>query len=86
MKAETYVAARTISPELHSYFACHRKKARERAEQLAPLPDAGTIETMIEAMLAEAGGVHRPSPEPFVQVAFEELREPSVFRLPGCRG
>jgi len=49
MKAETYVAARTISPELHSYFACHRKKARERAEQLAPLPDAGTIETMIEA-------------------------------------
>ncbi len=50
MKRETYAAARTIAPKLHAYFARHRKEAiRHRRECLAPLPDAETIEAVIDA-------------------------------------
>jgi hypothetical protein len=50
MKRETYAAARTISPKLHAYFARHREAAIRRGqEHLAPLPDAETIEAIIDA-------------------------------------
>src|SRR5438128_11069392 len=50
MKREAYAAARTISPKLHAYFARHREEAIRRGQEcLAPLPDAETIEAMIDA-------------------------------------
>jgi hypothetical protein len=50
MKRETYAAARTISAKLHAYFARHREEAIRRDQtQLAPLPDAETIEAVIDA-------------------------------------
>jgi hypothetical protein len=50
MKREAYAAARTISPKLHAYFARHRAEAVSRGqEHLAPLPDAETIEAVIDA-------------------------------------
>lgn len=50
MKREAYAAARTISPKLHGYFGRHRKEAVSRGQgHLAPLPDAETIEAIIDA-------------------------------------
>jgi len=50
MKREAYAAARTISPKLHAYFAGHRAEAIGRGQDhLAPLPDAETIEAVIDA-------------------------------------
>jgi len=50
MKRETYAVARPISRKLHDYFASRRQAALGRAqEDLAPLPDAETIEAIIDA-------------------------------------
>jgi len=50
MKREAYAAARTVSPILHAYFARHRAEAILRGQQhLAPLPEAETIEAVIDA-------------------------------------
>jgi len=50
MKREAYPAARTVSPTLHAYFARHHAEAIRRGqEHLAPLPDAETIEAVIDA-------------------------------------
>jgi hypothetical protein len=50
MNGESYAAARTIAPKLYAYFARHRTEAIEAGqENLAPLPDAGTIEAIIDA-------------------------------------
>ena len=50
MKREAYAAARTVSPALHAYFAHHRAEAIRRGrEHLAPLPEAETIEAVIDA-------------------------------------
>jgi hypothetical protein len=50
MKGEAYPAARSISPSLHAYFACHRDAALRAGEmELAPLPSAETIEAIIDA-------------------------------------
>ena len=49
MKREPYAAAKTVSPRLHSYFARHRRDAVGRGqERIAPLPDAQTIEAVID--------------------------------------
>jgi hypothetical protein len=50
MKREAYAAARSISPELHAYFACHRETALRRGETcLAPVPESEAIEALIDA-------------------------------------
>jgi hypothetical protein len=50
MKREAYAAARTVSPKLHAYFARHREQAiRRDLKHLAPLPDAETMEAVIDA-------------------------------------
>ena len=50
MKREAYPAARTVSPKLHTYFARHRAEAIGRGQShLAPLPEAETIEAVIDA-------------------------------------
>jgi hypothetical protein len=50
MEREAYAAARPLSLKLHDYFARHRDEALSRGEQqLAALPDAETIEAIIDA-------------------------------------
>jgi len=49
MKREAYPAARTIAPKLHAYFARHAADARHRSRTRATVPDAETIEAVIDA-------------------------------------
>jgi hypothetical protein len=50
MKREAYAAARTIAPKLHAYFARRRAEAAARGKEcLALVPDAETIEAVIDA-------------------------------------
>jgi hypothetical protein len=51
MQREAYAAARSVSLKLHDYFARHREEALNRGgeQQLATLPDAETIEAIIDA-------------------------------------
>ena len=50
MKREAYAAARTVSPKVHAYFTRRRAEAHARGQQnLAALPEAETIEAMIDA-------------------------------------
>ena len=85
MKREAYAAARTISPALHAYFARHREEALCRGEEHpAPLPDAETIEALIDAafwasLRREEGYVPR------ISLAFlspPEARLPLLFERP----
>jgi hypothetical protein len=50
MQREAYAAARPISLKLYDYFTRHREEALRRGQQqLAALPDAETIEAIIDA-------------------------------------
>src|ERR1700694_5260415 len=81
----TYAAARTISPKLHSYFAGHRAEAIRRGqEHLAPLPDAETIEAIIDAAFW-ASLRREEGYEPRISLAFvspEESVHPLIFERP----
>jgi hypothetical protein len=84
MRAEPYAAARTISPELHSYFACQREKTNERAEPLAPLPDAGTIEAIIDAAFWASLRREEGYP-PRISLAYlppQQAQDPILFERP----
>ncbi|MBZ5619745.1 MAG: hypothetical protein LAQ69_13625 [Acidobacteriia bacterium] len=85
MKREAYAAARTISPKLHAYFARHRAEALARGGQpLAPLPDAATIETLIDAAFW-ASLRREEGYEPRISFAFlspQEAQQPLVFERP----
>ena len=49
MSREVYAAARTVAPRVEAYFARrHDELSRRGAGALAPLPDAGTIEALID--------------------------------------
>ncbi len=49
MPRETYAAARTVSPKVEAYFARRRAEAVSHSqEHLASLPDAVTIEAVID--------------------------------------
>ncbi len=82
MKREVYTAARTVSPTLRTYFARHRAEAIHRGqEHLAALPEAETIEAVIDAafwasLRREEGYVPR------ISLAFlspEETVHPLIF-------
>src|SRR5437016_14361089 len=85
MKRETYAAARTVSPALHAYFARHRAEAIRRGqEQLAPLPDAETIEAVIDAAFW-ASLRREEGYEPRISLAFlsrEEALHPLILERP----
>jgi len=49
MKREAYPAARTISPKLQAYFARHAADVRYHSRTHATVPDAETIEAVIDA-------------------------------------
>ena len=85
MKREAYPAARTISPRLHAYFARHREAAVCSEDcPLAPLPDAQTIEAIVDAafwasLRREEGYVPR------ISLAFlspEQAKLPLMFARP----
>jgi len=48
MQREAYPVARTVAPKVHAYFARRRSEARNQ-ENLASLPEAETIEAIIDA-------------------------------------
>ncbi len=49
MKREAYAAAQTVSPKLQAYFVQRQAEAMRRGQQdLAPVPDAETIEAIID--------------------------------------
>jgi hypothetical protein len=85
MKREAYAAARTISPKLHAYFARHREEALARGEKcLAPLPDAETIEAVIDAAFWASLRREEGSP-PKISLAFlppDEAERPLRFERP----
>ena len=49
MKREAYPAARTISPKVQAYFARHAAGARHRSQGRTTVPDAETIQAVIDA-------------------------------------
>src|SRR5258708_3666260 len=81
----TYAAARTISPTLHAYFARHRSEALRRGqEHLAPLPDAETIEAVIDAAFW-ASLRREEGYEPKISLAFlshQEALHPLILERP----
>jgi hypothetical protein len=85
MKREAYAAARTIAPKLHAYFARHREEAIRRGqENLAPLPDADTIEAVIDAAFW-ASLRREEGYSPRISLAFlswEEAGHPLIFERP----
>src|SRR5439155_5964570 len=85
MKREAYAAARTVSPTLHAYFARHRVEAIRRGqEHLAPLPDAETIEAVIDAAFW-ASLRREEGYAPRISLAFlsrQEARRPLILERP----
>jgi hypothetical protein len=50
MREPAYPAARIVAPKVEAYFVRHRAEARRRGEMhVAPIPDAGAIEAIIDA-------------------------------------
>jgi len=49
MKVQAYPAAKSVSPRVQDYFARQHAEAVERGEEVASLPDAETIEALINA-------------------------------------
>jgi hypothetical protein len=93
MREPAYPAAREVASKLEDYFARHGSEARERGQHgLAPLPDAATIERVIDAafwasLLREEGYETRISlaylsPEHAVQpLRFERALELDANKL-----
>lgn len=85
MKREAYAAARTISPKLHAYFARHRAEAvRQGQKCLAPLPDAETIEALIDAAFW-ASLRREEGYAPTISLAFvspDQVPSPLLFERP----
>jgi hypothetical protein len=85
MKREAYTAAQTVSPKVQAYFAHHHEEAKRRGQDhLASLPDAETIEAIIDAafwasLRREEGYVPR------ISLAFlspAEALHPLIFERP----
>jgi hypothetical protein len=85
MRREAYAAARTIAPKLHEYFARHRSESIARGQKcLAPLPDADTIEAVIDtafwaSLRREEGYAPRVS---LALLSPEEARHPLLLERP----
>jgi hypothetical protein len=85
MKREAYAAAQTVSPKVQAYFAHrHTEATRRGQEHLASLPDAETIEAIIDtafwaSLRREEGYVPR------ISLAFlspEQAVNPLIFERP----
>lgn len=81
MKREAYPAARTISPKVQTYFARHAADARHRSPRRATVPDAETIEAVIDAAFW-ASLRREEGYTPRISLAFlspEETAHPLIF-------
>jgi hypothetical protein len=78
----TYLAARAVAARVETHFARHLEAARQREEmELAPEPDAHTIETIIDATFW-ASLRHEEGQSPKISLAFvppEQARQPLIF-------
>jgi hypothetical protein len=84
MKREAYPAARTIAPKLQAYFARHAADARHRSRTRATVPDAETIEAVIDAAFW-ASLRREEGYTPKISLAFlspEETAHPLRFERP----
>ncbi len=84
MKRETYPAARIISPKVQAYFARHAADARHRGQGRATVPDAETIEAIIDAAFW-ASLRREEGYTPRISLAFlapEETAHPLKFERP----
>ena len=84
MKRETYPAARIISPKVQAYFARHAADARHRGQARATVPDAETIEAIIDAAFW-ASLRREEGYTPRISLAFlapEETAHPLKFERP----
>jgi hypothetical protein len=84
MKREAYPAARTISPKVQAYFARHAADARHQSQGSATVPDAETIEAVIDAafwasLRREEGYTPRIS---LALLSPEETAQPLIFGRP----
>ena len=81
----TYQAARTVAARVESHFARHLEAARLRDEhELAPEPDAQTIEKIIDATFW-ASLRHEEGHSPKISLAFvppEQAGQPLIFEQP----
>lgn len=81
----TYQAARAVAARVESHFARHLEAARLRDErELAPEPDAQTIETIIDATFW-ASLRHEEGHSPKISLAFvppEQAGQPLIFEQP----
>ena len=81
----TYQAARAVSATVEAHFARHIAAARERGEEeLAPEPDAGTIEAIIDATFW-ASLRREEGRSPKISLAFfphEQVPQPLIFERP----
>lgn len=81
----TYQAARAVAPTVEAHFAYHLGAARERGEQeLAPEPDAQTIEAIIDATFW-ASLRREEGRSPKISLAFfphEQVPQPLIFERP----
>ena len=89
MKRRAYAVARTVSPKVQVYFARHHAEARRRGqEQVASLPDTGTIEAIIDAAFW-ASLRREEGYEPRISLAFlspEQTVHPLIFERPMTLG
>jgi hypothetical protein len=84
MKSIAYPAARTISSKLQAYFARHAAKTRDRGQKRATVPDAETIEAVIDAAFW-ASLRREEGYAPKISLAFlspEETTHPLIFQRP----
>lgn len=84
-RESTYQAARAVAATVEAHFARHLSAARERGEQeLAPEPDAATIEAIIDATFW-ASLRREEGQSPKISLAFvppEQAGHPLIFERP----
>jgi hypothetical protein len=84
MKTQAYPAARIVAPKLHQYFARQHAEALARGEYAATVPDADSIEAVINAtfwasLRREEGTIPRVS---LALVPPDETEHPLRFERP----
>jgi len=81
----TYVGARAVSARVETHFAWHLAQARERGEEeLAPAPNAATIEAIIDATFW-ASLRREEGRSPKISLAFfqpDQVPQPLIFERP----
>jgi hypothetical protein len=84
MKVQAYPAAKTVAPKVQGYFARQYEEALERGEEAASVPDAETLEAIINAAFW-ASLRREEGYEPRISLALvppDEAESPLMFERP----